>query len=58
MDPGVQGIVMKVVREKAIVAQTPALSEVTPRQLAFRLVDDCIFWTLESTVYRIPGERS
>jgi len=39
--------------EEAIIAEARASPELSPRQLAFRLVDDHGCWVSESTVYRI-----
>jgi transposase InsO family protein len=39
--------------EKAIVAEARASPELSPRQLALKLVDDHGFWVSESTAYRV-----
>ena len=44
---------VKAEEEKLVIAQARALPELSPRQLAFRLVDEYGIWVSESTAYRI-----
>ncbi len=49
---------MKAEEEKLVIAQARASPELSPRQLALRLVDKYGIWVSESTVYRILRRQS
>jgi len=44
---------LRVEEEKVVIAQARASPELSPRQLAFKLVDEYGCWVSESTVYRV-----